>query len=124
MATQNQVLVKTYKGTQAGAAALFQADAAKLANQGYFPASQAWAPGSYGCGAFLLALLLCLVIVGVLIFIYMLLVKPAGTLTVTYELRQDAPTPDTHVRCPDCAELVKKEARICKHCGCKLLPQP
>lgn len=33
------------------------------------------------------------------------------------------PTPDTHVRCPDCRELVLKEARVCKHCGCKLMPQ-
>jgi hypothetical protein len=35
----------------------------------------------------------------------------------------NAPTPDTHVRCPDCKELVLKEARVCKHCGCKLIPQ-
>jgi hypothetical protein len=34
------------------------------------------------------------------------------------------PTPDTHVKCPDCAELVLREARVCKHCGCKLVPQP
>ena len=33
------------------------------------------------------------------------------------------PSPDTHVKCPDCAELVKREAKICKHCGCKLIPQ-
>ena len=34
-----------------------------------------------------------------------------------------APTPATHVRCPDCKEFVLKEARVCKHCGCKLVPQ-
>jgi len=33
------------------------------------------------------------------------------------------PTPDTHVKCPDCRELVLSEARVCKHCGCKLIPQ-
>ena len=33
------------------------------------------------------------------------------------------PTRETHVKCPDCAELVKREARVCKHCGCKLVPQ-
>ena len=33
------------------------------------------------------------------------------------------PSPDTHVRCPDCAELVRREARKCKHCGCALVPQ-
>lgn len=31
-------------------------------------------------------------------------------------------TPDTHVKCPDCRELVIKDARKCKHCGCKLVP--
>lgn len=33
------------------------------------------------------------------------------------------PSPDTHIKCPDCRELILKEARICKHCGCKLIPQ-
>lgn len=33
-----------------------------------------------------------------------------------------APRPDTHVRCPDCRELVLNEARVCKHCGCRLVP--
>lgn len=35
----------------------------------------------------------------------------------------DKPTPETHVKCPDCAELVRREARVCKHCGCRLIPQ-
>lgn len=34
----------------------------------------------------------------------------------------DAPTPETHVRCPDCRELIRKDARKCKHCGCALIP--
>lgn len=33
------------------------------------------------------------------------------------------PTPETHVRCPDCRELVFKDARRCKHCGIPLIPQ-
>lgn len=32
------------------------------------------------------------------------------------------PTPETHVKCPDCRELVLKDALKCKHCGCKLIP--
>jgi TM2 domain-containing membrane protein YozV len=32
-------------------------------------------------------------------------------------------TPETHVRCPDCRELVRKDARKCKHCGTALIPQ-
>ncbi len=34
-----------------------------------------------------------------------------------------APSPATHVKCPDCAELVLKEAKVCRHCGCRLVPQ-
>ena len=33
------------------------------------------------------------------------------------------PSPETHVKCPDCRELVLKDARQCKHCGCTLIPQ-
>jgi hypothetical protein len=28
---------------------------------------------------------------------------------------------ETHVKCPDCRELILKDARKCKHCGCKLI---
>ena len=35
----------------------------------------------------------------------------------------NAPTPATHVKCPDCRELVLKDASVCKHCGCTLAPQ-
>ena len=36
---------------------------------------------------------------------------------------KDEPTPQTHVRCPECRELVRHDARKCKHCGCALIPQ-
>ena len=48
--------------------------------------SQSWAPGQWGCATWLCALLLCVLLVGILIFLFMLIVKPAGTLTVTYTL--------------------------------------
>lgn len=35
----------------------------------------------------------------------------------------EAATPETHVRCPDCRELVRKDASKCKHCGTALVPQ-
>lgn len=35
----------------------------------------------------------------------------------------NAPSPNTHVKCPDCRELVFKDARKCKHCGVPLVPQ-
>jgi hypothetical protein len=31
-------------------------------------------------------------------------------------------SPETHSRCPDCKELVRKDARKCRHCGCSLMP--
>jgi hypothetical protein len=37
--------------------------------------------------------------------------------------QNDEPDFSTHVRCPDCRELVLKGARKCKHCGCILVPQ-
>jgi len=86
-----QVIVKTYKGSQSAAAAEFSRDSQKMAEKGYFPTSQSWAPGAYGCGSFLVALILCVVLIGILIFIYMLIVKPPGTLSVTYELRESLP---------------------------------
>jgi hypothetical protein len=39
----------------------------------------------------------------------------------THEVRgANGETPSSHVRCPDCKELVLKEARVCKHCMCRL----
>ena len=73
-----------------------------------------------------MALLLCLLLIGIVVFIYMLIVKPPGTLTVVYEYRpfHDVVDPDESTRmpnelkvCPMCAETVKAEARICRFCG-------
>lgn len=115
------VVIKTYSGNQNAAIAKFEADAADLAKLGYAPTSQTWTPGSYGCGAFLLALLLCIVFIGVLVFIYMLIVKPDGALTVTYKLHQvetDEKTANLQEKvCPRCAETVKAAAQICRFCG-------
>lgn len=36
---------------------------------------------------------------------------------------KDEPSPRTHVKCPECREFVLKEASVCKHCRCKLVPQ-
>jgi uncharacterized membrane protein len=89
-------ITRAYRGSPAEAAEAFQRDASRLAADGYHPVSQIYSPGSYGCGAFLLALLLFVILIGILIFIYMIIVKPAGTLVVTYELRPEraeAPRP-------------------------------
>lgn len=117
MASGKQIIVKTYKGNQSRAAELFQADAVKMAEKGYFPTSQNWAPGVYGCGSFLFALLLCVILIGIIVFVYMLLVKPDGTLSVTYEFRATEPSPADEKICPKCAESIKAAATVCRFCG-------
>ena len=50
---------------------------------------------------------------------------PLHIIVAALQQRKDPeqPTPDTHVRCPDCRELVRKDARLCKHCRTQLTPQ-
>lgn len=86
---KNKVLIKTYVGKQDRAIRQFQKDAAKLATQFYFPTSQSFAPGSYGCLAYTISFLLCFCGIGFFLLGYMLIVKTAGTLTVTYEYRTE-----------------------------------
>jgi len=70
--------------------------------------------GRSGFGWFLLALVISPLLALILIALMPSLARPAGA--------EAAPTTATHVKCPDCAELILKEARVCKHCGCKLTP--
>ena len=84
-------VIRTYKGKQQQDAIVhFQSEAALFSALNYQVTAQSWAQGQWGCGAFLVAVLLFLILIGILVFIYMLLVKPDGTLTVTYTLRESA----------------------------------
>lgn len=113
----NKTIVRTYEGSQSEAAQLFQVDAAKLEKKGYFPTNQNYTQGEYGCGAFLLALVLCILVIGILVFIYMLIVKPKGSLTVTYEYRGIKQAEPEEKVCPRCAETIKFAAKVCRFCG-------
>jgi hypothetical protein len=87
-------VVRVYRGTEAESYAKFDLDAALMADSGYLPTSQRWIAGQWGAGQFFFALLLCLILIGFLVFLYMLIVKPAGTLTVTYRLQAPNPVLD------------------------------
>jgi hypothetical protein len=64
---------------------------------------------------------------GILWFILSIFISPLISiifLLVMQNLKddEDKPNPDTHVKCPDCRELVRIDARKCKHCGSGLIP--
>lgn len=110
---RKRIAIKTYVGKQNDANALFQEDSIKMAENNYYPTSQCWSQGQYGCGAFIGAALLCFIFIGIFIFIYMVIVKPAGTLTVTYELREASETKT----CLKCAEKIQAAAVVCRYCN-------
>jgi hypothetical protein len=135
-----KTLVKTYKGSHDKAVKLFEADNVIMGDKGYFPISQSYEPGSWGVAAFVFALLLCFILVGILVFIYMIVVKPEGTLTVTYEYRgieennvsaqegaaSNSPSANQAAEkiCPQCAETVKAAAKICRYCRYEFKDMP
>lgn len=69
--------------------------------------------GRSGFGWFLLTVFISPVLTGLLLLALPRLNDP----------QSQRATPDTHVRCPDCRELVLRDARRCKHCGITLIPQ-
>ncbi|PVZ71541.1 hypothetical protein [Pelagibaculum spongiae] len=80
------MLVKTYQGTEASAIIAFENDSKELKRKGYSVISQNYQQGQWGAIAFVVALLLCFILIGIVALIYMMVVKPAGTLTVRYEM--------------------------------------
>ncbi len=65
--------------------------------------------GRSGFGWFLLASLISPLLAGIILLLSANLCR-----------RAERPNPSTHVKCPDCKELILKEARACRYCGCKL----
>lgn len=55
--------------------------------------------------------------------ILLVVLPKLGVAAVLRDSAGEAITPETHVRCPDCRELVRADAKKCKHCGSALLPQ-
>lgn len=73
--------------------------------------------GRSGLGWFVLAILISPILAAIFLAVSKDLSKPS-----TAQVASDIPSPSTHVTCPECAEYVRMEARVCKHCGCKLVP--
>jgi hypothetical protein len=95
-AAGSHVVVRRYPGKEEQAFVDFQVDAAQMSRADWFPTAQQYIPGSWGPAAILLAVVLFFVIFGIFILIYMVLVKPDGTLVVTYQYRGPiAPKPET-----------------------------
>jgi len=125
IAANSRVLIRSYRAKdQAAAAANFRDEAAILAQFGYSPTSQSWAAGQWGCGAFGLAALLAILIVGLLLLLFLVIVKPEGTLTVTYERQAlNEPVEQTATKiCPQCAETVQAAAKLCRFCRFEFSP--
>lgn len=73
----------------------------------------AGAKGRSGFGYFMLSLLLS-PLIGLIAAAAMPRIDEPGATS--------SPATETHVKCPDCAELVLRAAKVCKHCGCRLVP--
>lgn len=67
---------------------MYQKDASYMSLNNYYPTSENWVSGSYYGWDFFIALLLCFVLIGFVVFIYMIIVKPSGELIVRYELSE------------------------------------
>ena len=81
-------VVRSYEAhTQRDAISTYVEDAGALAGRGYVPVGQSWGDGQWDAGFFLFALLLSLFGIGLIVLAYMAIVRPDGTLCVTYELR-------------------------------------
>jgi hypothetical protein len=81
-------LVRTYRGhEQSDAIASYVKDAETLAQRGYAPAGQSWGDGQWDGGMFFIALILSLFGIGLIMLAYMAIIRPDGTLCVTYRLR-------------------------------------
>ena len=82
-----------------------------------------FAASSRGRGSgnwFVVAIVLSPLIAAILLFLSSDLSKIAAAKA----LLDAQPSDNTHVKCPNCAEFVLPAAKVCKHCGHDLIPDP
>lgn len=87
-AREDPICVRVYKGNLGQASGDAAEHAPYMRQAGYFETNRAYTEGRWGAGAFLIALLLCLFLIGIVMLIALLIVKPDGHLVVTYERRE------------------------------------
>ena len=75
--------------------------------------------GRFGFGWAVISLMLSPLVGG---FIVAILPK-AGKAAIPRDEVGNTITDKTHRRCPDCRDIVRRDARKCKHCGATLVPQ-
>ncbi len=80
------ILARIYPGIHEAAVELFQMDAELLADQGYLPVGQSYAEGRWRTSVVILVILASAVVIGLPFLAYMIVVRPPGSLAVTYEL--------------------------------------
>jgi hypothetical protein len=82
--------------------------------------------GRNGFGWFVLAVVISPVLALILLALMPSLARPPVDLKSGLPIQPSAPTPyvssDDLRKCPECAELIKREARKCKHCGSQVEP--
>lgn len=78
--------------------------------------------GRFGFGWFLLAMMISPLLAGLLVLV-LADQSDDDPQATAFGAAEGRISPETHVRCPDCRELVRRDARKCKHCGTALIPQ-
>lgn len=83
-----EVILRTYWAQRpADAIRWYQRDLDDLVDHGYLPTGHSWAPGEWTFAPFLVGILLAPLGIGVVLLIYLAVLRPDGTLTATFVLR-------------------------------------
>jgi hypothetical protein len=126
-----KIVSKAYYGCHEESSIRFMNHSVVMDEKGYSPTSQHYSLGAYTTVDFFMFLILMLVsafvlfIIGAkgwmitavesLFFLYMIVVKPKGSLVVTYTYKLK-----TKVKgklCQNCTKIIKATDKICKHCN-------